>query len=222
MVSDLNSEIQSINRPYTREIINIQDIEKTVREIDVLLSNEGISMIDEVGICISEVTDYDLKNIPRRNHNIENVGNEVYTEHKRLMKQVNILEALELQFQGNRNGGVNAHFLATGMDRDMMKTKLSGDVCSYQAHHLEAGDDAKVGLRYISGIVKLPLRHAFQRQVFLITRGNSYVLFRYIECTEEVFTFMVLYLGNKFGCQLRRLCDFIESSSILRVKISQK
>merc|ERR1719228_1839225 len=79
---------------------------------------------------------------------------------------------------------------------------------NYQSQDLEA--DAMVGLKYISGIVQLPKRHAFQRQIFLITRGNSYVLFREIDGVEDASTFMVLYLGERFGSQLRRLCDFMD------------
>jgi len=58
--------------------------------------------------------------------------------------------------------------------------------------------------------MKLSQRYVFQRQVFLITRGNSYTLFRDIEGTEDAFTFMVMYLGEKFGNKLRKLCEFMD------------
>jgi len=214
MVTDLNSEMQNIHRPYMKDIIRLQEIEKTVAEIEVLLTSEGIPMVDEDGVSVAEVSDYDLKNIPRKNQNVETVENAVFADHKDLKEQVNILAALEQQFQGNRNGAevmrANAHFLASDMDEDIKESVFGGDQGSYQAQDLEGGDGAMVGLKYISGIVKLPQRHAFQRQVFLITRGNSYVLFRDIEGTEEASTFMVLYLGDRFGSQLRRLCDFMD------------
>merc|ERR1719317_444912 len=196
-----------------KDIIRLQEIEKTVGEIEVLLQNEGIPMVDDEGVGIAEVTDYDLKNIPRKNQNVETVESAVFKDHRDLKEQVKILNALELKFQGNRNAvevlGANAQFLESDINVTLNNGGQVNDDGNYQAYDLEGADGAKVGLRYISGIVKLPQRHAFQRQVFLVTRGNSYVLFRDIEGTEEAFTFMVLYLGDKFGCQLRRLCDFM-------------
>merc|ERR1719317_170103 len=196
-----------------KDIIRLQEIEKTVGEIEVLLQNEGIPMVDDEGVGIAEVTDYDLKNIPRKNQNVETVESAVFKDHRDLKEQVKILNALELKFQGNRNAvevlGANAQFLESDINVTLNNGGQVNDDGNYQAYDLEGADGSAVGLKYISGIVKLPQRHAFQRQVFLITRGNSYVLFRDIEGTEEAFTFMVLYLGDRFGSQLRRLCDFM-------------
>jgi len=212
-VTDLNSEMQNIHRPYMKDIIRLQEIERTVEEIELLLSNEDIAMIDEDGADIAEVTDYDLKSIPRKNQSIENVESVVFEDHRDLKEQVKILAALEKQFQGNRNGAevmrANAYFLEKDLDADT-KRSFMADGRTYQSQNLEDAHGATVGLKYISGIVKLWQRHAFRRQVFLITRGNSYLLFRDIEGTEEASTFMVLYLGDRFGTQLRRLCDFMD------------
>merc|ERR1719317_114864 len=197
-----------------KDIIRLQEIEKTVGEIEVLLQNEGIPMVDDEGVGIAEVTDYDLKNIPRKNQNVETVESAVFKDHRDLKEQVKILNALELKFQGNRNAvevlGANAQFLESDINVTLNNGGQVNDDGNYQAYDLEGADGSAVGLKYISGIVKLPQRHAFQRQVFLITRGNSYVLFRDIEGTEDAFTFMVLYLGDRFGSQLRRLCEFMD------------
>jgi len=214
MVTDLNSEMQNIRRPYMKDIIRLQEIEKTVEEIEILLKNKEISMVDDDGTSFADVNDNDLKNIPRKNQNIENVERAVFEDHKDLKDQVNILAALQQQFEGNRNGAevmrANRHFLASDMD-GRFQENVRREQGSYLPQDVEAiGESAMVGLKYISGIVQLPDRHAFQRQIFLITRGNSYVLFRDIEGTEDASTFMVLYLGDRFGNQLRRLCDFME------------
>jgi len=214
MVTDLNSEMQNIRRPYMKDIIRLQEIEKTVEEIEILLKNKEISMVDDDGTSFADVNDNDLKNIPRKNQNIENVERAVFEDHKDLKDQVNILAALQQQFEGNRNGAevmrANRHFLASDMDGSFQEN-VRREQGSYLPQDVEAsGESAMVGLKYISGIVQLPDRHAFQRQIFLITRGNSYVLFRDIEGTEDASTFMVLYLGDRFGNQLRRLCDFME------------
>jgi len=215
MVTDLNSEMQNIHRPYMKDIIRLQEVEKTVGEIEVLLESEEIPMVEEDGTSVAEVKDTDLKNIPRKNQSIETVESAVFQDHKELKEQVNILAALELQYQGNRSEAevlrANSQFLASGVGGDLQDSSRGGDQGNYQAQDVEVGgEDAMVGLKYISGIVQLAKRHAFQRQIFLITRGNSYVLFREIENTEEAFTFMLFYLGDRFGSQLRRLCDFME------------
>lgn len=231
MVTDLNSEMQNIHRPYMKDIIRLQEIEKTVGEIELLLHNKEISMVDEDGASVAEVKDSDLKNIPRRNQNIEAVENAVFQDHKELKEQVNILAALELQYQGNGSEAevlrANGQFLASGVGGDLQDDDRF-DSGNYQSQDVEVGDDGMVGLKYISGIVQLAQRHAFQRQIFLITRGNSYVLFREIEETEEAFTFMVLYLGDRFGSQLRRLCDFMDikiyltSEEVSEVRLDEK
>jgi len=214
MVTDLNSEMQNIHRPYMKDIIRLQEIEKTVGEIEILLQSKEISMADEDGVSVAEVKDSDLKNIPRKNQNIETVESAVFQDHKELKEQVNILAALELQYQGNGSEAevlrANGHFLASGVGGDLQGSDRLGGQGNYQSQDVEVGEGNMVGLKYISGIVQLAQRHAFQRQIFLITRGNSYVLFREIEQTEEAFTFMVLYLGDRFGSQLRRLCDFMD------------
>jgi len=213
MVTDLNSGMQNIHRPYMKDIIRLQEIEKTVEEIELLLQSRDISMVDDDGTSFAEVKDNDLKNIPRKNQNIENVESAVFEDHKDLKDQVTILGALQQQFQGNRNGAevmrAKEHFMASDMDGEFQENvRRQGG--NYQSEDLEADGNAMVGLKYISGIVQLPKRHAFRRQIFLITRGNSYVLFRDIEGTSDASTFMVLYLGDRFGSQLRRLCDFME------------
>lgn len=214
MVTDLNSEMQNIHRPYMKDIIRLQEIEKTVGEIEILLHSKEIPMVDEDGVSVAEVKDSDLKNIQRKNQNqIETVESAVFQDHKELKEQVNILAALELQYQGNGSEAevlrANGQFLASGVGGDLQRSARLDGQGNYQSQDVEVGD-AMVGLKYISGIVQLAQRHAFQRQIFLITRGNSYVLFREIEETEEAFTFMVLYLGDRFGSQLRRLCDFMD------------
>jgi len=213
MVTDLNSEMQNLQRPYIKDIIRLQEIEKTVEEIEGLLSDEGISMSDEDGVAIAEVTDSDLKNIARKNQNIETVERAVFKHYSDLKEQVKILSTLEMQFQGNRNGAevmrANSHFLKDDIDADIRRS-FQGEERIHQARDLEVGDSSTGSLKYVSGIVKLGQRHAFQRQVFLITRGNSYLMFRDIEGTEEASTFMVLHLGDRFGSQIRRLCDFMD------------
>merc|ERR1719419_1859657 len=150
-----------------------------------------------------------------KNQNIETVESAVFQDHKELKEQVNILAALELQYQGNGSEAevlrANNHFLASGVGGDLQGSASLGGRGNYQSRDVEVGEGAMVsegamvGLKYISGIVQLAQRHAFQRQIFLITRGNSYVLFNEIEETEEASTYMVLYLGDRFGSQLRRL-----------------
>jgi len=120
MVTDLNLEMQNIHRPYMKDIIRLQEIEKTVTEIEVLLFNEGISMVDKDGVSVAEVTDYNFDNIPRKNQNIETLESAVFEDYKVLKEQVNILVALEQQSQKNRNGAevirANSHFLDSGVD----------------------------------------------------------------------------------------------------------
>lgn len=218
MVTDLNSEMQNIKRPYMKDIIRLQEIEKTVDEIESILSEKGVSMLDEDGVSIASVSDYDLKNIPRRNDNVEAVESAVYEDHRDLMTQIAVLGSLEEQFYGNKNAAevlkANAHFLSSGVEEDAKESFAEQSQGSYQADDLEGGRKSatvnEMGFKYISGIVRLHHRHAFQRQIFLITRGNSFVLFRDIEDDESAYTFMVLYLGDRFQTQLRRLCEFME------------
>jgi len=220
MVTDLNSEMQNINRPYMKDIIRLQEIEKTVDEMESILDTERVSMLDEDGASIANVTPYDLKNIPRRNQNVEAVETAVYENHRELKQQIDVLSSMEEQFNDNRNAievlQANSHFLSRGVEEDARDSLITGDQGSYQADDVEGrgsstGTPIAVGFKYISGIVSLPNRHAFQRQIFLITRGNSFVLFRDIDDNEEAYTFMVLYLGDRFQTQLRRLCEFMNT-----------
>jgi len=217
MVTDLNSEMQNINRPYMKDIIRLQEIEKTVDEIESILDEaEGVSMLDEDGVSIASVTGYDLKNIPRKNQNVEVVEAAVYESHRELKQQIAVLSTMERNFNDNKNGievyKANSHFLSRGVEAEARESLVDAGQGSYQADDMESGSTTTskaVGFKYISGIVQLHNRHAFKRQVFLITRGNSFVLFRDIEDNEEAYTFMVLYLGDRFKTQLRRLCDFM-------------
>lgn len=220
MVSDLNSEMPNIDRPYMVDIIRLQEIEKTVDEIELILSEKGVSMQDEDGVSIASVSEYDLKNIPRRNENVETVESAVYEDHRDLMQQIAVLDSLEEQFNGNKNAvevlEANAVFLSSGVQEDAKDSFAEQSQGSYQADDLEGGRGnatvKEMGFKYISGIVGAHHRFAFQRQMFLITRGNCFGIFRDIEDDETAFTFMVLYLGDRFHTQLRRLCKFMDIS----------
>ena len=77
-------------------------------------------MLDEDGVSIASVSDYDLKNIPRRNDNVEAVESAVYEDHRDLMQQIAVLSSLEEQFYGNKNAAevlkANAQFLSSGVE----------------------------------------------------------------------------------------------------------
>lgn len=72
-----------------------------------------------------------------------------------------------------------------------------------------------VGFKFISGIVSEERRISFERQVYLITRGNSYTMFEVSPSDETRYTYMVYYLGERIGATLRRLCRSMNVSIYL-------
>ena len=68
-----------------------------------------------------------------------------------------------------------------------------------------------VGFRYFAGVVTIAQKVAFERQVFLTSRGNSFVQFD--DDPENPDTnkipFVVFFLGDQLKKSLKRLCQFM-------------
>merc|ERR550534_1711843 len=96
MISDLNPHMQNIQRPYMKDIIRLQEIERGVSEIVGFLEDEGIFREDDIA-------ESDLAHIQRKNHRIEDIESEVYKSHRELKEQINILATLNDQYTRNMN-----------------------------------------------------------------------------------------------------------------------
>merc|ERR1719433_113208 len=67
-----------------------------------------------------------------------------------------------------------------------------------------------VAFKYVAGVVKITQKISFERQLFMTTRGNSYVLFKEVEDRADQFTFICFFLGEQLRTRIQRLCQAMQ------------
>merc|ERR1719361_1184587 len=71
-------------------------------------------------------------------------------------------------------------------------------------------DQRDVGFKYFAGVVTIAQRVSFERQIFLTSRGNSFIQFDDDGADEDgKMPFVVFFLGDQLKRSLKRLCQFM-------------
>ena len=79
----------------------------------------------------------------------------------------------------------------------------------YINKYLDA-DQRDVGFKYFAGVVTIPQRVSFERQIFLTSRGNSFIQFdENGGDDDDKIPFVVFFLGDQLKRSLKRLCQFM-------------
>ena len=70
--------------------------------------------------------------------------------------------------------------------------------------------DRDVGFKYFAGVVTISQRVSFERQIFLTSRGNSFIQFDESGADDDdKIPFVVFFLGDQLKRSLKRLCQFM-------------
>jgi len=205
-LTDMNSHMDNLRRPYMKQIVQLKDLESAVKKIGKILKEWNVE-IDE------DVTELDFEAGNRTR--VEDLRREIYEHMTQLTDQQTVLSTLDKdyeKFRGMAEVYASAHgFLeeqAVRAAEDEEKAPLRADFDRMDA--AERGGGMALSFRYVSGIIKASKKNSFQRQIFLITRGNSLGLFKEIEDDDDHFSYMIFYLGERLGSQIRRICKFMQ------------
>lgn len=204
-MTDLNGGMANLERPYMRQIIKLKDLDGAVKKIEKVLKEWDIETDED----FTEL-DFEAGNRTR----VDDLRNEIYQHMEQLVEQRTILDTLQndhAKFKGMNEVYMSAHGFLEEQARlaaeDEEKAPLNSDYDRVDA--AERGGVPILGFRYVSGIIPSSKKNSFQRQIFLITRGNSLCLFREIEDDDDSFSYMIFYLGDRLGNQMRRICKFM-------------
>jgi V-type H+-transporting ATPase subunit a len=230
--TDLNEDFQPFQRAYTSDIIKIQEIERRLRAIEDELQNYGVRYVGEIK------PDHvgDSPRPEGASTLVQTTGEEINDAYKNLKEQTTAEKQLKAELDNQQNIKTVLlnidHFIAherqaRGMlveaqhrvterqraqDEELARTGgavplLNAGQVVFRSY-ADAASPSDVGFKYLAGVVSVAQRVSFERQVFLTSRGNSFVQFDE-DSDEERISFVVFYLGEQLQRSLRRLCQFM-------------
>jgi len=196
--TDLNEDFQPFQRKYTSDIIKIQDIERQVKVMEELLESYDIAHD-------TEVRGEDLMEAERpsdASQLVEAMKSDIGDAYKKLKEQANVEQELNKQLAEQEALIYVLGQLDSFLEgqREMIAEQLGSD-----------GDQQRdVGFKYFAGVVTIGQRVSFERQVFLTSRGNSFIQFDEGGADDESkIPFVVFFLGDQLKRSLKRLCQFM-------------
>eukprot|EP01083_Nonionella_stella_P115011 340558_1 len=165
--TDLNEDFQPMQRKYTSDIIKIQEIERQIKTMEELLDSYEVFRDTDV-----RGEDLQMEKRPSDSSQIiEAIGNNIGDAYKKLKEQVNIEQELKKQLSQQEALvyvlGELDKFLKDR--RQLVQERLGSDE--------QAADTRDVGFKYFAGVVTIGQRVSFERQIFLTSRGNSFIQF---------------------------------------------
>eukprot|EP01083_Nonionella_stella_P302639 1044317_1 len=220
--TDLNEDFQPFQRKYTGDIIHIQEIERQVKVMEDLLDNYEV-------FRDTEVTGDDLQLAQRPSDHsqaVQKIGAEIGDAYKKLKEQVNVEQELKKQLSQQEDSISVLQqidvFLAFQNEAQSLlqqqrqlaieRAHVSSDKrAPTSVPLLEVSDARDVGFKYFAGVVTIAQRVSFERQVFLTSRGNSFIQFDESGAAdnEDKTPFVVFFLGDQLKRSLKRLCQFM-------------
>eukprot|EP01083_Nonionella_stella_P276887 941266_1 len=151
---------------------------------------------------------------------IEAIGNNIGDAYKKLKEQVNIEQELKKQLSQQEALvyvlGELDKFLKDR--RQLVQERLGSDIdreslpliYNNSDRDEQAADTRDVGFKYFAGVVTIGQRVSFERQIFLTSRGNSFIQFDESGVDDdEKIPFVVFFLGDQLKRSLKRLCQFM-------------
>eukprot|EP01083_Nonionella_stella_P046199 123694_1 len=220
--TDLNEDFQPFQRKYTGDIIHIQEIERQVKVMEDLLDNYEV-------FRDTEVTGDDLQLAQRPSDHsqaVQKIGAEIGDAYKKLKEQVNVEQELKKQLSQQEalvyvlgeldmflsdhrelveerlGSGPSPHYVSA-IDNVINDNNNNSDFDRESLPLIpNAGGDADardVGFKYFAGVVTIAQRVSFERQVFLTSRGNSFIQFDESGAAdnEDKTPFVVFFLGDQ-------------------------
>ena len=250
---DLNSELSAFQRLCTKDLARIHDLERKMTVILAHFKNYGVGwekydITDEKVADRQGTMDNALEGVERRiNKYFTEIG-----DHVRVIAelQTSLAQAKEfhlvleesgklLKFENLARQELEEVKYEQGLDRE--------DASSFQMRELSSEplnltqypnySANPVSLSYVAGVVSRASRPALERQLFLISRGNTLNIFSEKSLAafdgatpeQEVFPFVVYFLGAHLRRKITRLCEslavriyiFPESSENLLLQLQQ-
>jgi len=197
MITDLNSQVDPVQQTYMKDIIRLKETVKTIWSIEDILESEGIEVQ-------GDYTEEDFTG-NKRQVRAEQVEADIRKHYEDMDEQLGVLNAI-------RNDRLRReHHIATVQAQEEFAAKAK----QLGAPDPSGEDDGPLVLKYITGCVEASKQHAFRRQVYLFSRGNSYTLFKDIADSEHS-VYIVYYLGEILDTKLDKLCNLMGIEQIIR------
>jgi len=232
--TDLNEDLQPFQREYTKEIIKIQEIERQVKAIEELLDSYGVPRS-------SAVQGQDLRDEPRTSNAsqiVDGIQEDIGESFKDLMEQSGVEQKLKQQLYEQLDAIrvleqidtflANANDAETMLQQQQRERLLEAqrrreeenrspssvpllEVTGKDANGLVFADQRDVGFKFFAGVVTIGQRVSFERQVFLSSRGNTFITFDESVAVDDddKIPFVVFFLGDQLKRSLKRLCQFM-------------
>jgi len=225
--TDLNEDFQPFQRQYTGEIVRIQEIERQVKEMEELLDAYNVARN-------TEVTGEDLRKELRPSNApqiMDTIGGEIGGAFKKLREQSAVEMELKMQL-AEQEDAIRVlqqidSFLANeseaqallqrqaaeaeARDKEMQSGSTGMNAPLLEMADMGAEQKARdINFKYFAGVVTVAQRVSFERQVFLTSRGNSFIQFDDVNITDDnKLPFVVFFLGDELKRSLKRLCQFM-------------
>eukprot|EP01084_Bolivina_argentea_P051002 93820_1 len=222
--TDLNEDFQPMQRKYTSDIIKIQEIERQIKTMEELLDSYEVFRDTDV-----RGEDLQMEKRPSDSSQIiEAIGNNIGDAYKKLKEQVNIEQELKKQLSQQEDSirvlqqidefleceNRAQILLFEQQNSNEQKQELISSSPSavplINVTDEQAADTRDVGFKYFAGVVTIGQRVSFERQIFLTSRGNSFIQFDESGVDDDnKIPFVVFFLGNQLKRSLKRLCQFM-------------
>jgi len=196
--SDLNEDFQPNQRTYTGDIIKSQEVERQIKSIEELLQGYEVKYDAEVTAKLLQE-----ENRPNNaNQLIDSVAREVGEAYKRVNEQ----SVAEKQLKAELSAQEAIVEVLSQLDKFLAERRQLEEA----QQRLDPNRQRDVGFKYFAGVVTLPQKISFERQIFLTSRGNSFIQFDDSkQDKEDKIPFVVFFLGDQLKRSLKRLCQFM-------------
>eukprot|EP01084_Bolivina_argentea_P051005 93826_1 len=227
--TDLNEDFQPFQRKYTSDIMTIQEIERQLNTMEEVLDSYEVfhDTIVRGDDLQQEKRPTDASQI------VEAIKNNIGDQYKKLKEQVNVEQELKSQLT-QQDDSIRVlqqidQFLASENEaQSMLREQRDHQIAAQQGADKRSpssvpllevtGRDDKglkyadrdVGFKCFAGVVTIGQRVSFERQIFLTSRGNSFIQFDESGVDDdEKIPFVVFFLGDQLKRSLKRLCQFM-------------
>lgn len=224
---DLNEGMQSFTRRYMKEIVRISDLERKVRLIAGHLDSHDVAWD-------SHLMPSDAQNIRDDGDALEALENEIGEVYRQLSNDINAEDELKRQLERSQD----MELVLTQVERIMeQKNDAQQALVEAKEHDAPAfdpladdhqspllahrgsqrapdiavhggGGGGDLMFKFFAGVVSDVQRPSFERQVYLMSRGNTYPVFVDVPGQAKSI-YAIFFLGNQIFEKLDRLCKFM-------------
>jgi len=225
--TDMNKKLQPSRRPHTKTIVRAQEAERLVECIEEYLTEYAVEFDGEV----TETTLNFRRGIDNTDRVVQDIFDDVLESYEALNSQVDVERRLRKQQTQNRDlkNVIRDldYFLANEgkaeailRDSDSDDDSILGDIPLIQVTYRDHVQHPST-FKYMAGVIPRLRAWLFKRQVFLSTRGNSYVLLGdsihdpYRLGDEDRETFIVFFLGERLKKRLEQVIEAMDGVTLV-------